>query len=635
MNKDQLTVTGDNQSRFYGDANPAFTATISGFKNGETFATSGVTGRANCTPAATPTSAVPGPYSINCTAGTLAAGNYDFTTFNSGQLTINQRLITATADPQTKIYGKSDPALTYKITSGNLVNGDVFTGALNRAIGENVGTYAILQGTLALSGSYKLTYAGANLTITPAPLTSTASGATVNYGAAVPAITAGYTGFVNGDAAGSLTTAPICTTVAHGGSAVGSYATNCSGAVDSNYIIGYTAGTVTIQAVPLTITASSPMVNYGSAVPTITPGYAGFVNNDTAASLTTQPICLTTATSLSPVGTYLSSCSGAADSNYTIAYVAGVVTGLPATTTAAVASSVSPSTYMQLVTLTATLTPQYAGTTPTGSVTFYNNGSQIGTGTLSAASCGTPPCPDQATFSTSSLPDIGPDSITAMYSGDGNFVGSTSPAITQTVQPAPNVSLSPMSVSFGNQNVNTTSAPGKVTLTNIGDAALNISSNGFLITGSDYTEFAQTNNCGSTVAAGKSCTITISFTPTYTGVASASLQITDNDDDATNAQQIVSLTGAGLSTISGGSLYTDALFATPGGCGSIPSRGGSTVDNFHSVQGYSSSHILSGGNGGTNRNMTLHISKSINYRPPPLGPPPTPHSTQTSTTPPT
>src|SRR5258708_23871175 len=212
---------------------------------------------------------------------------------------------------------------------------------------------------------------------------------------------------------------------------------------------------------------------------------------------------------------------------------------MPATTTAAVASSVSPSTYMELVTLTATLNPQYAGTTPTGSVTFYNNGSQIGTGTLSAASCGTPPCPDQATFSTSSLPDSGPDNITALYGGDSNFVTSTSPAITQTVQPAPNVSLSPMSVSFGNQNVNTTSAPGKVTLTNIGDATLNISSsNGFLITGTDYTEFAQTNNCGSTVAAGKSCTITITLTPTYTGVAPAGLPITDNYDDAPMQQQI-------------------------------------------------------------------------------------------------
>src|SRR5258708_17918048 len=116
MNKDQLTVTGDNQSRFYGDANPAFTATISGFKNGETLATSGVTGSANCTTTATPTSAVPGPYSINCTAGTLAAGNYDFTPFNSGQLTLNKPHLTVTRDTPTSLDGQSNPALPTTIT---------------------------------------------------------------------------------------------------------------------------------------------------------------------------------------------------------------------------------------------------------------------------------------------------------------------------------------------------------------------------------------------------------------------------------------------------------------------------------------------------------------------------------------
>jgi len=266
---------------------------------------------------------------------------------------------------------------------------------------------------------------------------------------------------------------------------------------------------------------------------------------------------------------------------------------------------------MQLVTFTATVTPQYSGTIPTGTVTFYNNGSSIGTGTLSVSSCGTPPCSDQATFSTPSLPDSGPDGITGVYNGDGNFVTSTSSQITQTVQPAPNVSLSPMSVSFGNQNVNTSSKPATVTVKNIGDATLNISSGGISIMPS--TDFAQTNNCGSSVAAGASCTINITFTPVDTGIRTATLQITDNDDDATNAQQTLSLTGAGLSTITGSSLYTDAIFATASGCGSIVMSGGSTVDSFNSTQGFGSSHLLSGGNVGTNGNVTLNGSKSAIY----------------------
>src|SRR5207244_1802650 len=59
--------------------------------------------------------------------------------------------------------------LTYSITVGSLVNGESFAGSLVRDAGETVGTYAIRQGTLVLSGNYILNYAGANLTIMPEP----------------------------------------------------------------------------------------------------------------------------------------------------------------------------------------------------------------------------------------------------------------------------------------------------------------------------------------------------------------------------------------------------------------------------------------------------------------------------------
>ena len=92
----------------------------------------------------------------------------------SKSLTVTKRPITVTADGKSKVYGDSDPALTYQITSGSLASGDCFSGALSRTAGENVGSYAIHQGTLALSGNYNLTFAGANLTITQRALTVTA-----------------------------------------------------------------------------------------------------------------------------------------------------------------------------------------------------------------------------------------------------------------------------------------------------------------------------------------------------------------------------------------------------------------------------------------------------------------------------
>src|SRR5439155_1435321 len=88
------------------------------------------------------------------------AGTFTFTLVN-GTLTVNQAHLTVTADAQSKVYGDADPALTYHITSGSLVNGDAFAGALSRDAGEDVGSYAITQGTLALSGNYDLSYVGA------------------------------------------------------------------------------------------------------------------------------------------------------------------------------------------------------------------------------------------------------------------------------------------------------------------------------------------------------------------------------------------------------------------------------------------------------------------------------------------
>ena len=82
-----LTVTADSVSAVAGGPLPALTATISGFVNGETLATSGVTGSASCTTTATAATA-PGTYPITCTRGTLAAANYRFATFVAGTLTI-------------------------------------------------------------------------------------------------------------------------------------------------------------------------------------------------------------------------------------------------------------------------------------------------------------------------------------------------------------------------------------------------------------------------------------------------------------------------------------------------------------------------------------------------------------------
>ena len=88
IGKTHLTVTANDQSRLYGQSNPAFTETITGFVNGENATSAGITGSATGSSAASATTGV-GRYAITGSTGNLAAANYDFTAVD-GILTIGE-----------------------------------------------------------------------------------------------------------------------------------------------------------------------------------------------------------------------------------------------------------------------------------------------------------------------------------------------------------------------------------------------------------------------------------------------------------------------------------------------------------------------------------------------------------------
>src|SRR5206468_10929373 len=119
------------------------------------------------------------------------------------------------------------------------------------------------------------------------------------------------------------------------GEAVGTYATTATatGAALSNYTVTYVPGSFTITTAVLTVTADDQTSAYGAANPPLTARYTGFVNGDTAASLTTPASVTTIATTASAVGTYAIMPSGAASLNYTMRYVNGTLTVTPATLT--------------------------------------------------------------------------------------------------------------------------------------------------------------------------------------------------------------------------------------------------------------------------------------------------------------
>jgi len=178
--------------------------------------------------------------------------------------------ITVTADAKSKIYGDADPALTYQVTSGSLVNGDAFSGSLTRVAGETVAgsPYAINQGSLALSSNYALTYAGANFTITARDIEVTAAAKTKIYGNADPALTysisSGSLAF--SDAFSGALTRMAGETVAGSPYAIqqGSLALN------SNYNLSFISANLTITTRSVQVTAADKTKIYGDADPALT-----------------------------------------------------------------------------------------------------------------------------------------------------------------------------------------------------------------------------------------------------------------------------------------------------------------------------------------------------------------------------
>ena len=340
-----LTVSADSLSKVYGEANPALTASITGFVHGETLATSGVSGSATLATTASTYTPV-GNVAITPSLGTLTATNYDFTNFSTGHLTIQQRPITFTASASSKVYGETNPTLSYATestsTGRGLVNSDTFTGSLSTSATQfsAVGTYAI-NSTLENS-NYAVTYVSANLDVRPRPITLSANASSKVYGEANPALT--YTaesasagrGLVNNDTfTGSLNTS------ANQSSSVGSYAI-ASTLANSNYNISYVAANLDITPRPITLSANASSKVYGEANPALTytaesasAGH-GLVNNDTfTGSLNTS------ANQSSSVGSYAIA-STLANSNYNISYVAANldVTPRPITLSANASSKV-------------------------------------------------------------------------------------------------------------------------------------------------------------------------------------------------------------------------------------------------------------------------------------------------------
>ena len=136
------------------------------------------------------------------------------------------------------------------------------------------------------------------------------------------------------------------------------------------------------------------------------------------------------------------------------------------------------------------------------------------------------------------------------------------------------VALSPVSLQFASQIIATTSAPQTTVLRNMGSGPLTISSK--TVSG----DFAETDDCGGTVAAASFCTFTVTFTPTALGIRTGNLTIVD---DAQGSPHVVTLAGTGTGALQSVSVSPSSLTFPPSPVGAASAAQVITFTNSSSA----------------------------------------------------
>jgi filamentous hemagglutinin family protein len=254
VNPATLTFTANTASRDYGDANPALSGGVTGFKNGQTATTFGGD---TWTTLAGLTSNV-GNYGIS---GGLTNASPNYTIVQAGAnttaLTVNKATLTFTANTASRDYGDANPALSGGVTgfkngqTAATFGGDTWT--TTAGLTSNVGNYGITGGLTNASPNYTVVQAAANtsaLTVNPATLTYAADAMSRITGAPNPVFTGTVTGFVNNETLATATTgALLFSSFADTSSPAGSYAVNGSGLAAVNYVFVQAAGNATALTV--------------------------------------------------------------------------------------------------------------------------------------------------------------------------------------------------------------------------------------------------------------------------------------------------------------------------------------------------------------------------------------------------
>ena len=338
-------------------------------------------------------------------------------------------LDTATLSGGSATYSTAALAVgSHAITAQYLGDGN-FSGSTSPGVSQTVGQAGTTTSVAASPSSsvygQSVTFTATVRVVTPGAGTPTGSVTFMDRSTTLG------TGTLNGTGTASFTTSALAIgshaiTAVYGGG--GNFTTNSSNA--ASQIVNQASTTTTLAASPSSTTYGQS-VTFTATISVVAPGAgtpAGSVEFfDGTTPIGTTPFSGSTAavsTAALTAGTHSITAQYLGDGNFSSSTSSPA--RLPvsmASTTTNLSSSASTSVFGQSVTFTAKIGVVAPGV-PTGSVTFKDGSTTLGTGTLNSTG--------QATFATTTLA-VGSHTITAVYGGDPKFSGSTSAALPQTV----------------------------------------------------------------------------------------------------------------------------------------------------------------------------------------------------------
>ena len=313
-----LTAHVANTTKVYGDANPEFNITYSGFRDGDSEV--GFSVPASISTIVDNSSKV-GKYDI--VASGAVSDKYEIS-YIPGTLTITKAPLSISAGSYTKKQGDAMPV--FKASYAGFKNGEdesvltkqpVFSCEANEA-GAPAEYAVTISG--AEAENYAISYEQGHLIVVEADaIVVRAKSYSRQYGDENPLFEFDIEG-----AALDGTPEIVCSAVAN--SPVGSYTIEVKQGSIKNYNVHFESGTLTITKAPLSISAGSYTKKQGDAMPAFKASYAGFKNGENESVLTKQPVFSCEANEASAPAEYAVTISGAEAENYDISYEQGHLT---------------------------------------------------------------------------------------------------------------------------------------------------------------------------------------------------------------------------------------------------------------------------------------------------------------------